>query len=220
MEETNPWNYISSSQLANIITKGGKSDVLDKVNSLQLYTAYEIMFAVNIHDIESNPKGFYFHFVIHNRDDNTQLKHLEIHVTMHNFDPTKGNQFHIAVNRKDINIRETFGLNLTIEPRNLTDELRVNCDITNFTGKMNNLFLDEDDRYKIHMKTLIIYIIPEYMSKIFQYIETQNLLRNPHLLQKQQSYQYTGEIARTSHFYNKYLKYKQKYLELKKQLNL
>jgi hypothetical protein len=223
MAEINPWNYISSTQLANIITRGDKSDVLDKVNSLQLYTAYGTMFAVNIRDIDTGPNGFYFHFVIHDRDNNEELKYLDIHVTMHQYDSTRGNQFHIVVDRKDKNIRKTFGLNLTLEPRNLTKELRVNCDMTDFAAKMNTLF-STDDRYKTDMRTVIIYIIPEYMSNIFQYIETQNLLRNlnpnPHLLQSQQSYIYTGEIARASQYHKKYLKYKQKYLELKKQLNL
>jgi hypothetical protein len=213
MGEINPWNYISSSQLANIITHGDKSDVLDTINSYELYKEYRIMFAVNIRDIQTNPRGFYFHFVIHNRYDNTKLNYLDIHVTIHQFDPAQRNQFHIAVHRKDINIRRTFGLNLT-------QELRVNCDMSDSTNKMDALFVDKDVHYKNDMLYVISYIIPEYMFNIFQYIGTQDLLRNPGALQSQQSYVSTGEIASASQFHKKYLKYKQKYLELKKQLNL
>ena len=213
----NPWEYISSWQLTEGIRLGmQQNNILNEFNRRRIYHGNK--FAVNIHDIQTNPKGFYFHFVIHNRDDNTQLN-LDIHVTMHNFDPTKGNQFHIAVGRHDRGIRDYFILKLT-------SGLQINLedDEMDVTSKINLLFPDKDEYYKTHMRDVILNIIPNFMSEILNEVRRilldhngTDLLR-PLDITRMQSYQYTKTLGTASDYHKKYLKYKQKYLELKKQL--
>lgn len=234
MAETNPWTGIGSAVLYDMIDKsrdnGGhiETDVNRYINH-----GPPNIFRLNLHDIDKNGGGFYFHFEIYDTRFGVVVNNIDIHVSLHN-QPLHGqenNQYHISITNKDTHNRRNIHLLI----QKVNEDVITSIDVVaSVNSLVQNIFSERPQDVQNNIKHIIEQFVPLFMTRLitgYHRLALDNdykfgIYTHEHQkgILRQQSISGDPETlinhSNITNFYNKYLKYKQKYLELKKQLNL
>ena len=236
MAETNPWMDIGSSVLYDMIlaSKANGGHIETNVNKYINHSSRNI-FILNLHDIQKDGGGFYFHFQIYNTADR-KIENIDIHVTIHN-KPLPGqenNQYHISITNWDMKPPiERKNIHLIIQKVN-NEVITSIPNVAYVKSVVQNLFREKPQYFQDNIQDIIAQIVPSFMTQliteyhklalhklfkfgIYTHAHQKGIDRQQSISDEKETLMHDRDFRK---YYNKYLKYKQKYLELKKQLNL